>query len=203
MRLDLRFSDRPIESLWCQAVAALVFQRPDISAGALLGLNEKLSGTLTELMEKGVWTGERDESFLLAPQNMIRAGKLLFHGLGQVSDYQIPVLEDGIRKLGSALDNMGVDEFGIHIPIPAGLRIEYASHLECAARHIVSPFLENHNNDPVFLLKVIFSVEKGLIGILGPVVSRLREYFTPIIDFSIIIDHKKDTQPAAGTGEAT
>ena len=113
MRLDLRFSDRPIESLWCQAVAAFVFHRPDISSGVLLALNEKMSGTLTELVEKGVWTGEKDESFLLAPQNMIRAGKLLFHGLGQSSEYTIPVLEDGVIKLGSALDNMGVDEFGI------------------------------------------------------------------------------------------
>jgi hypothetical protein len=181
-------------------VAALVFQRPDISAGALLGLNEKMSGTLTKLVEKGAWTGERDESFLLASQNMIKADKLLFHGLGRESDYEIPVLEDGIRKLGSALDNMGVDEFGVNIPVLKGNTAEYASHLECATRHIVSPFLENHKNDPDFLLKIIFSVEKGLMFILNPVVSRLREYFTPIIDFSIIIDHKRDTQPTTSTG---
>ena len=39
MKLDLRFSERPIEDFLCEAVAALVFQKPRVTEGVLSGLN--------------------------------------------------------------------------------------------------------------------------------------------------------------------
>ena len=81
MKLDLRFSDRPLESLWCQAVAALVFRGPDLTEGALFGLNEKMAGFLSDLQERGFWTGRRGESILVASQDAIRAEKILLKGL--------------------------------------------------------------------------------------------------------------------------
>ena len=53
MKLDLRFSERPLEDIWCQAVVALVFQKPNLAGGVLSGLNEKMVGFLTYLEEKG------------------------------------------------------------------------------------------------------------------------------------------------------
>lgn len=193
----MRFSDRPLGDLWCQAAAALVFQPPDVTKGPLSVLNEKMADSLADIVEKGLWTGERGESFLLASQNMIRADKLLFQGLGQSQDYEIQFLEDALRSVGIALDKMGVNDFSINIPVAEGLGAEYASHLEFSVRNLLKPFLDHHNNDPYFLLKVIFSVETDLMGDLTPVLDRLREHFTPLVDFSVIIDRGKQG-PSAG-----
>ena len=200
MRLDLRFSERPLEDLWCQAVTALVFQRPEVTKGALSGLNDKMAGSLADLVEKEIWTGKRGESFLLASQNMINSEKLLFYGLGQGQDYDNSILEHGIRELGSTLDKIGVNEFGIHIPVAEGVEEEYDSHIELSARHIVEPFFKNHNNDPDFLLKIINSVESDHMDIIAQVEKRLRKHFTPILDFSIIIDRNPEVLTSGSTG---
>ena len=116
MKLDLRFSDRPLEDLLCQAVAALVFQRPHVTESVLSGLNEKMGGTLADLEEKGIWTGAKGENVLLASQGTIGAEKILLHGLGQRSDWDVSLLSDGIMALGSALDKIEIKEFGIEAP---------------------------------------------------------------------------------------
>jgi hypothetical protein len=92
MRLDLRFSTRPLEDLWCQAVAVLVFQGPSMEKGVLSGLNKKMSGFLTNLVEKGLWTGETGENFLLATQNMIKAEKVVLHGMGPKTQFNEEIL---------------------------------------------------------------------------------------------------------------
>ena len=194
MRLDLRFSDRPLESLWCQAVAALVFQGPNLTGGMLSGLNEKMAGFLTNLEEKGFWTGSRGETLLLASQDAIRAEKILLKGLGEGVDYDTHLLVNHIREVGTAFDKMGIKEFGIHIPIFEGLEEEYPSHLEICARQLVNPFLQNHRGESDFILKIIFSVEKCTAGILNPVAKRLREYFGLLIDFSVVLNLESENQ---------
>ena len=186
MKLDLRFSDRPLEALWCQAVATLVFQRPDIITEALSGLNKKMTGALANVLEGEILTGDRGENFLLATQNTIRADKLLLHGLGPISEFDTKVLQEEIIELGSTLNKMGVKEFGVHIPVVNGFETEYSSHLELSARNLVKAFHTNHKEDPNFILKIVFSVEKNFMDILDSVVNRLREYFEQILEVSII-----------------
>lgn len=194
MRLDLRFSDRPLESLWCEAVVALVFQGPDLLGGMLSGLNDKMTGFLTYLEEKGFWTGTRGETILLASQDAIRADKILLKGLGESADYDTKDLADQVREVSATFDKIDIREFGIHIPIVERLEEEYPNHLELSARHLVDPFLQNHQNEPDFMLKIIFSVEKCTRDILNPVASRLREYFVSLLDFSIVISLNSEHQ---------
>ena len=189
MRLDLRFSTRPLEDLWCQAVAALVFQKPNIISDPLLGLDEKMGGFLVNLVESGNWTGKRGERFLLAPQNMIKADKLLFHGMGSISDYGIRVLGQCAFELGKTFDKMQVNEFGINIPVWNDKKNKYHSHLEVSAQNLFKPFYDHHNHKKDFLLKIIFSVEREFMDRLESVVENLRSYFTPMLDVSIIIDY--------------
>ncbi len=188
MKLDLRFSNRPLEDLLCQAVAALVFQRPHVTESVLSGLNEKMGGALADLEEKGIWTGAKGENVLLASQGTIRAEKILLHGLGQRSGWDVSLLSDGIMALGSALDKIEIKEFGIQIPFVEDLEGEYITHLELSARHIVDPFLENHRSESDYLLKTIFSVKNDFADPLSSMVNRLKEYFHPLLDFSVIIE---------------
>jgi hypothetical protein len=194
MKLDLRFSDRPLESLWCKAVAALVFQGPDLTEGALFGLNEKMAGFLSHLQEKGFWTGSRGETVLLASQDAIRAEKILLKGLGESTDYDVQLLVSHIREVGTTFNKMEIKEFGIHIPVLQGSEEDQASHLEICARQVANPFFQNHRGESDFLLKIIFSVENCTDEILGPVAGRLREYFDLQVDFSVVIDLETENQ---------
>jgi hypothetical protein len=190
MRLDLRFSTRPLEDLWCQAVALLVLQERDFTEGPLFGLNIKMGGFLAHLETKGLWAGSQDERLLVASQNMIRSDKLLFHGLGGRSSCNISVLEQGIRDLGAALDKMRINDFGLAIPVMGDSAMDYLYQIEKSLPHLLNPFYEHHGNDMDFILKVIVSVDKEFIKLLYPVTDRLRQYFASLLDVSVIIDRK-------------
>jgi hypothetical protein len=157
-------------------------------------LNGKLTGTLARILEKERWTGEKGENFLIATQNMIKADKLLFHGLGLRSEFSIPIFKKEIGKLGSALDRMGVNEFGIHVPVIDGLETEYGSHLELSTKSLLKTYFRKHKEEKDFDLKIIFSVDPGFMDILDPIVKKLRRYLAPVPDFSIIIDNKNRPQ---------
>jgi hypothetical protein len=190
MRPDIRFSDRPLEDIWCQAVAVLVFQRPSINMGALSSLDRKMIGDLSKLLEDERWTGDRGENFLFATQNMIKADKLLFHGLGPQSEFSTSLLKEEAGKLGNTLDKLGVNEFGVHVPVTEGLEAEYASHIEASARGLLRAYYRNHKDEQDFDLKIIFTMETRFMDMLDYIVERLRKYLRKMPDSSIIIDNK-------------
>ena len=192
MRLDLRFSDRPLECLWCEAVVALVFKGPDLPGGMLSGLDDKMAGFLAYLEEKGFWTGTRGETILLASQNAIRADKIMLKGLGESTDCDTKALADRVREVGTTFDRVDIREFGIHIPVVEGFEEEYPSHLELSARHLVAPFLKSHQNESDIMLKIVFSVKKCTSDILNPVATRLREYFASLLDCSIVVSLERE-----------
>jgi len=191
MRPDIRFTDRPLEDLWCQAVTALVFQSPSMKMDVLSSLNEKMTGIMANILEDGRWTGEKGEDFLFATEDMIKSDKLLFHGLGLRSEFSISLLEEEVGNLGSTLDKLGVSEFGIHVPVTEGLEVEYGSHIELSAKSLLNAYYKNHKDEPDFNLKMIFSVGIKFMDILDPVVERLRRYLDPMPDYSIIIDKNR------------
>ncbi|HJX34988.1 MAG TPA: hypothetical protein VJ373_07410 [Desulfatiglandales bacterium] len=191
MKPDIRFTDRPLEDLWCQAVTVLVFQSPSVKMDVLSGLNEKMTGTMANILEGGRWTGNRGEDFLFAGEDMIKSDKLLFHGLGPISEFSTSLLEEELWNLGSTLDKLGVNDFGIHVPVIHGLEAGYGSHLELSAKSLLKRYYEKHKDEPDYHLKIIFSVGIKFMDILDPVVERLRSYLDSIPDFSIIIDRNR------------
>jgi hypothetical protein len=196
MKLDIRFSSRPLEELWSQAIVVLVFKTPDISSGALTGLNEKMTGTLKGLLLTGKWTGDRGEKLLIATQSMIRADKLFLYGLGPVSEFNSSVLGAEIRIVGNSLDRIGVRDFGIHIPPAEGLEQKYQIHLESALKNLTETLINRHEDDPDYLLKIIVYMEEIHLGIVESLIKRLRKFFSPISDFSIIFDNRLRHQAA-------
>ena len=146
-----------------------------------------MAGFLTHLQEKGVWTGHRGETLLLASQDAIKADKILLKGLGESTDYDRDLLVNHTRELGVAFERMAVREIGICIPMVKGQEKAYTSHLEICARQLVDSFFQNHRGESDFILKVIFSVEGCTRDILNPVATRLREYFGPRLNCSVVI----------------
>jgi len=156
--------------------------------GVLSGLNQKLAGSLAGLVEKGWWTGERGENLLLATQNMIKAEKVIFHGMGPENRFDEEILEKEIMDLGARLDKMGVSEFGINIPPVEGSEEKYGSYMEFSAVDLAGVFHKTHKDEGDFLLKMIFSVQGLYEGVLDAVVNNLRNRFHSMLEFSIIRD---------------
>lgn len=190
MKLDLRFLNRPIEDLWCQAIVLFVFQDPSIAKGVFFNINDKMGGSLSDILNAGLWTGERGENFLLSTQAAIRADKLLMRGVGPPGSFGVDVLIKEASDTASVLDKMGIREFGINIPTTDNRKNKYGLYLEKAATNMVESFFKNHQNDPDFLLKIFFTFDDRFMKTVERVIKRLKENIRPGIEFSIMSDRQ-------------
>ena len=196
MKLDLRFTARPMEELWCRTVAALVFQDSIRKANGISGLNAKTSGYIEHLSEKGFWKGAAGDTLLVASQGMIKAKKILLVGLGAYSDYSIELFMKTIEKISLTLDKMGDNDIGIQIPALTGIDSEYPSLLEAACKDFVNIFFVRHKAEPDFLLKIIFSVSAEYIAALETTVQYLKKHFVSQLDDTIILAEQSVLKPA-------
>ena len=73
MRLDLRFTNRHLEELWCQAVVMLSFKVRDKMSPSLDSIDKKMTGSVRNIVQSGIWSGECSEKLLFATQNSIKA----------------------------------------------------------------------------------------------------------------------------------
>ena len=190
MKLDLRFLNRPVEDLWCQAIVLLVFERPSIVNDFFSGINDKMGGSLGDLIAKDVWTGEKGENLLIATQNTLMADKLLMRGLGPQGEFGIGALTRDISQTAAVLDGMGVREFVIRIPAVDGRESEYGLYLETAASDLAETFYNRHGDEADFLLKMFFLIEREFMNDINPVIKRLKENLGPQLDVSIISDRQ-------------
>lgn len=191
MKLDLRFSERALEDLWCDAVVALVFQRRFLIPGALAGLDGKLGGFLGRLEERRIWTGAHGEDLLVASQGMIKAGKVLLWGLGPSLDCDFACMAHRVEEAGMALAKMHVQDLGIHVPMLEGRESEYPSHLETAVRRLVAPYLREYRQDSEYRLKAVFSLERFMRGPVLPAAESIREGFGPDIEVSVVFERER------------
>jgi hypothetical protein len=197
MRLDLRFSDRSLENIWCQAVTGFSFYPPDLETSGLENLDMKMSGMLSDLIAKRRWTGERGESFLLSSQGTIPAEKILFYGLGTISDFNVEILKGSVQSLGYALNKLAVNDFSIYLPLIEGFENEYTIHVEHSVPALVQPFFEAHETENEFFLKIVYCVNQEMIHLIAPIVDRLRDYFLSFMECSIIIGYEAKREASA------
>jgi len=191
MKLDLRFTTRYLENIWCHTVVALMFQEPVCRGDGLSGLDVKILGYLTYLWDKDFWKGVGGETLLVASQNMIKADKILIKGLGAHSDYSMNVFIARIKETGKALEKMNTNDIGIRIPVVTGSEPEYPAQLEAACLNIVDPFLRRYKDDPEFILKLVVSVNAAFTGELESLTRILRKSFSSKLHYTIIIDNEK------------
>ncbi|MFC1838843.1 M17 family peptidase N-terminal domain-containing protein [Thermodesulfobacteriota bacterium] len=188
MRIDIRFTKRPLEDLWCQAIVLLIFKGQGTSSKVLENVNRKMGGSIERLINSGIWDGESGEKMLLATQSAIRSDKVLLHGMGQVSEYSIKVLKNEIYNVGLSLEKINVNDFGIHIPKVKGFEKYYGLHVETTVKFFSKLYLKQYKDSPDYILKVLFSVEKNDIAILEKTAEKLRKYFSPLPDCSILLE---------------
>jgi len=190
MRLDLRLTHRFLDQLWCQAVVAFLFNDASLLTGYLSRLDEKLTGTLTQLIDTNFLTGKRDELILIASQERIKAEKLLFVGLGSPKNYSFDVLSSAIKKISSTLERLALYEFGIMVPWIKGIKADYIELTKLTIRNLVD-YYGIHKRDAVNVsLKVIFTIDKKIFSDLQSLEQEVRTFLDlPASDYSIAIDN--------------
>lgn len=193
----MRFSDRLLENIWCQAVTGFSFYHPDLEISGLKSLDMKMSGMLSDLISKRRWTGERGESFLLSSQGTIPAEKVLFYGLGPISDFNVEIFKSSVQSMGYALNKLAVNDFSIYLPLIEGFENEYTICIEHSVPALVQPFFEAHGKEMDFFLKIVYCVNQELIHLIAPIVDRLRDYFLSFMECSIIIGYEAKREVSA------
>ena len=190
MKLDLRLTHRFLDQLWCQAVVAFLFKDKTLLTGYLSRLDEKLTGSLAQLIGKSFLTGKRDELILVASQQRIKAEKLLFVGLGSHKNYSIDILSSAINKIALTLEKLELYEIGIMVPWVEGIKIDYMELIKYTINNFID-YYSIHKRDAVnFSLKVIFTVDEKKISDLQFLRRELRTYLNlPASDYSIAIDN--------------
>lgn len=190
--MDLRLTHRHLDQLWCQAVVALVFEDDSLLTGYLSRLNEKLAGSLTQLIDRDFLTGKRGELLLVASQERIKADKLLFVGLGPVSSFSSETLSSAVRNISSTLERLKLYEFGIMVPWIEEMKTEYVELIKSTIRNLVKCYSVSKRGAADFSLKVFFCIEEGFLADLQSFGQELRRYLaSPAADYRIVIDNSR------------
>jgi hypothetical protein len=192
MRLDLRLTHRRLDQLWCQAVVVFVFEDDSLLAGYLSRLNEKLAGSLTQLIDRHFLTGRHGELLLVASQERIKADKVLLVGLGPTSSFSSETLSAAVRNVSSTLERLKLYEFGIMVPWIEEAKAEYMELIKSTIGNLVAYYSVNKRGGADCTLKAFFSIEEGVFADLHSVGQEVRGYLDmPAAEYTIVVDDSR------------
>ena len=190
MKLDLRLTHRFLDQLWCQAVVAFLFKDKSLLTGYLTRFDEKLTGTLTQLIDTNFLSGRRHELILIASQQRVKADKVLFVGLGSPKSYSFEILSAAIKRISSTLEKLELYEFGIMVPWVKGIKIDYAELINYTIINFIDYYRIDKRDAVNFSLKVIFTIDEKNSPDLQFLRRELKTYLNlPASDYSIAIDN--------------
>jgi hypothetical protein len=191
MKLDVRLTHRFLDQLWCQAVVVFLFEDDFLQKEYLSKINETLACSLTPLIDTHFITGKRDELILIATQERIKAGKLLFVGLGPISGFSGRILPALTRRLSSSLDRLNVNEFCIMVPRFDGVKKDCEKFVKSMIRGIMNHYAKRKKDAVDFILKVLVSVEKDVFCNMQSLQQNLKSYLDPRMEYTIVIDESR------------
>ena len=191
MKLDVRLTHRFLDQLWCQAIVVFLFEDTSLQKEYLLKINDTLTNSLTPLIDTHFITGKRNELILIAPQERIKAEKLLFVGLGPISDFSGRILPAVTRRLASSLDRLNLHEFCIMVPRFDGVKMDYEKFVRSMIRGIMNHYAKRKKDAVDFILKVLISVEEDVFSNMQSLQQSLRSYLDPRMEYTIVIDDSR------------
>ena len=191
MKLDVRLTHRFLDQLWCQAIVVFLFEDTSLLKEYLSKINEKLASSLTPLIDAHFITGKRDELILIAPQERIKAEKLLFFGLGPISHFSGRMLPAVTRRLSSSLDRLNVHEFCIMVPRFNGAKKDCEKFVKSMIRGIMNHYEKRKTDTVDFTLKILVSVEEEVFSNMQSLQQSLRSYLDPRMEYTIVIDDSR------------
>jgi hypothetical protein len=191
MKLDIRLTHRFLDQLWCQAIVVFLFEDDFLQKEYLSKINKTLASSLTPLLDTQFITGKRGELTLIAPQDRIKAEKLLFVGLGTVSGYSARILPALTRNLSFSLDRLHINEFCIMVPRFEGKKKQCETFVKSMILGTMSHY-ENSRKDVVdFTLKILVSIDRELLSNMQSLQQNLKGYLDSHMENTIIIDESR------------
>jgi len=191
MRLDVRLTHRFLDQLWCQAIVVFLFEDISFQKEYLLRINKALAGSLTPLIDSHFITGKKGDLILIATQQRIKAEKLLFVGLGPVSDYSVRILPSVAEKLVSSLEGLRVDEFCIMVPRLDGDKKQYEGFVRSMIQGTMSYYEERKREAVPFILKMLVSIDEDVCSDMRTLQESLRSSLDPRMEYTIVVDESR------------
>lgn len=186
MRLDLRFVEASLEDLWCEALAALVFQEPYDTQGTIFALDARTGGYLSMLREAGFFQAALGSTILLASEGRIKADKIVLKGLGPKADCSPEKFLKCIAELGDSLARIGIRDFAVWIPLPGNLERDLSGFFGEACIAMLRSYEKMHGSDAGFYLKTVFSFPNQLAEFFDDIAGSLKQTFRHLESCSVI-----------------
>ncbi len=188
MKLDLRFVHVPLEELWCEVVAALVFEESFESQGPVYALDTRTGGYLSFLSESGFWMGSEGSTLLLASEKKIRSDKIMLRGLGPRANCSPESFVSHVAELGNSLALLRCHDLGVWIPSPGEPGEESNALFRDSCEILLNAYLERQgDNAQDFFLKIVFSMTHGSSIDLEETAESLRKEFGSRHSCSIVV----------------
>jgi len=204
MRLDLRFVNVPLEELWCEVVAALVFEEPFESQGPVYSLDTRTGGYLSFLCESGFWMGSEGSTLLLASEKKIRSDKIVLRGLGSRAHCSPESFVGHVAELGNSLALLKCHDLAVWIPLLGGPVEEAGALFRGSCETLLNSYLEREGNDAEgFLVKVVFSMPHGSSIDSGETAESLRKTFGSRHNCSIVVLGDEEKRPPEARNEGS
>ncbi|MBW2094649.1 MAG: hypothetical protein JRI80_07150 [Deltaproteobacteria bacterium] len=191
MKLDLRFVEVSLEDLWCEAVAALVFEEPYDSQGTIFTLNTRTGGYLSLLRESGFFQGSLGSTILLASEGRVKADKIVLKGLGPKADCSPEAFVRCVEELGDSLARLKVRDLAVWIPLPQNLERDPSGFFCDACMTLLRSYEKRYGMDPGFYLKTVFSFPHELLGFMEDIAGSLKNAFRHLEGCSVITVEKE------------
>lgn len=191
MKLDLRFVEVSLEDVWCEAVAALVFQEPYETQGAIFTLNTRTRGYLSFLRESGFFKGSLGSTILLASEGRVKAEKIVLKGLGPRADCSPDAFMRCVEELGESLARLMVRDLAVWIPLPEKLERDPSGFFCDACMTLLQPYVRMYGMDSGSCLKTIFSFPREVLGFLQDIAGNLKNVFHHLESCSVVAIEKE------------
>jgi hypothetical protein len=191
MKLDLRFVEVCLEDVWCEAVAALVFQEPYDSQGTIFTLNTRTGGYLSLLRESGFFKGSLGSTILLASEGRVKADKIVLKGLGPRADCSTEAFVKCVEELGDSLARLKVRDLTVWIPLPENLERDLSGFFCDACMTLLQPYVRMYGMDSGCYLKTVFSFPREVLGFLQDIAGNLKNAFRHLESCSVVVVEKE------------
>ena len=186
MKLDLRFVEVSLEDLWCEAMAALVFEEPYDAQGAMFRLDSRMGGYLALLRESGFFKGSLGSTILLASEGRLKAEKIVLKGLGPRGNCSPEVFVRCVAELGDSLAKLKVCDLAVRIPLLQNLERDASGFLSDACMTLLHSYENMYGMDPGCYVKTVFSFPREFLGFLEDIAGNLKNAFRHLEACSVI-----------------
>jgi Cytosol aminopeptidase family, N-terminal domain len=196
MKLDLRFVNVPLEELWCEVVAALVFEESFESQGPVYALDTRTNGYLSFLSESGFWRASEGSTLLLASEKKIRSDKIVLRGLGSRWNCSPESFVGHAGELGTSLAQLKCHDLAVWVPTQGEPGGEAKTLFRDSCEAFLNSYLESGGDSAQdSFVKVVFSIPHGSSIDLAETAESLRRVFGSSHSCSIVVLGDEQKQP--------